>query len=166
MTAVALAVLAAFAIGIGGFFAGLVERAERSSSGLLPASLTAMAIGLPIAIATEAGPTAAQLAWGLLMGVMWATGIFALSRGIAEGRVVVVVPLAGVLSAAVPVVVGVLSGERPITIVWAGTAIGLLGLGPDRNRPRWQRATTGGLERGHGCDPRCHHRDRTTTSRP
>jgi drug/metabolite transporter (DMT)-like permease len=60
------------------------------------------------------------------MGLFSATGILALVRGMSQGRVVLVIPVAGVLSAAIPVVVDLLAGSRPGPVVAAGVLIGIL----------------------------------------
>lgn len=75
------------------------------------------------------------------MGVSWAIGLFALTRGIAQGRVIVVVPIAGVLSAGIPVAVDLLSGTRPGQMVIAGvvvgiTAVALTGIGSEDHHGR------------------------------
>ncbi len=160
MTAIALAIAAAGAIGSADFFAGIVGRRDRTGAGLTPAYSFALVVSAPLALAVEGGPEGAQLGWGALMGVLWASGVFALSLGVAEGRVVVVVPTAGVLSAAVPVIVGVIAGERPSGFAWLGIAIGLTalaltGLGPTAGGTRttaWSAAmgAVGGITTGFG----------------
>jgi len=62
----------------------------------------------------------------MAMGMAWAIGLFALARGMAQGRVIVVVPIAGVLSAGIPVAIDVLSGTRPSSMVAAGVVVGLV----------------------------------------
>ncbi len=56
-------------------------------------------------------PTASALAWGALAGVGSGVGTLALYRGLTVGRMSVVAPLSAVLTAALPAVVGVATGD-------------------------------------------------------
>ena len=58
-------------------------------------------------------PTAADLWWGAAAGVGNGFGTAFLYRGLSSGRMGVVAPVSGVGAAVIPVVVGVLLGERP-----------------------------------------------------
>jgi drug/metabolite transporter (DMT)-like permease len=134
--AVILAVVAAICIGTGDFVGGIVGRRDPSHATLMVTYALVFAITLPVAVAVDGVPGSAGIGWGAGMGVLWPIGIFALVRGIAFGRVVVVIPVAGVLSALVPVIVDFISGSRFEPIVAAGVivgvvAVGLTGLGHD-----------------------------------
>jgi hypothetical protein len=124
--AVGLAVIAAVCIGTSDFFAGVVGRRDPSGSALGVTYAVVLAIALPVAVLGGPQPSPAGLGWGAAMGVFWAIGIFALARGIAEGRVVVVIPTAGVLSAAIPVLVDIVAEGRPGPVVGAGVTLGLI----------------------------------------
>ena len=71
----------------------------------------------------DARPSGADLAWALLAGLGNGFGTAFLYRGLSAGRMGVVAPVSGVGAAFVPVVTGVLIGERPGPIVWLGIAL-------------------------------------------
>jgi drug/metabolite transporter (DMT)-like permease len=68
-------------------------------------------------------PTPAVWAWGALSGVGSGIGNACLLRGLAVGRMSIVAPLSAVLTAVVPAVVGLLSGDR--LTWWSGAGIAL-----------------------------------------
>lgn len=79
----------------------------------------------------------AGLAWGALSGVFGALGVIVFYRALAAGAMTVVAPIASVTSAAIPVVVGLASGERPGPVALVGVtcalvAIALVSLAPPR----------------------------------
>jgi len=58
-------------------------------------------------------PNAPDLLWGAGAGLAYAVGIFLLYRGLASGQMSVVAPITGVCAPCLPVLVGLLKGERP-----------------------------------------------------
>ena len=77
----------------------------------------------------------ADLAWGAAAGLAGMVGLTLLYEALATGVMSVVSPVTAVVSGALPVAAGVLLGERPGTLAWAGIALGgaataLLGLAP------------------------------------
>ena len=89
-------------------------------SGLAFAGL-ALATGEPIRVSMD-------LAWCAAAGVLGAAGLVALYRGLAIGRMAVVAPVAGVLSAVVPVVAGIAMDGLPEALTLAGFALALTGV--------------------------------------
>jgi len=86
---------------------------------------TVLALGLGV-LSAETMPMPTDFGWSLLGGVCGSTGIVALYRGLAIGRMGVVAPVTGVLAAVIPVVVGItLEGSpRPIALFGIALAIG------------------------------------------
>jgi drug/metabolite transporter (DMT)-like permease len=70
-------------------------------------------------------PGMAALLWGALSGVGSGVGTVFLYRGLATGRMSVVAPLSGVGAAVLPLLVGLLGGERPQPLAWLGIACAL-----------------------------------------
>lgn len=124
--AVLLAIVAAACIGTADFFAGVVGRRDPSNSALSAAYAVVLLVSVPAAYVADGFPPGAGISSGAAMGVFWAIGIYALARGMSRGRVVVVVPVAGVLSAAIPVLVDIVDGGRPGPVVGLGAAIGMV----------------------------------------
>lgn len=125
MLGVVLALLAAFSYGVGDFVGGLGGR--RSHPALIPIAVQVIGVLLTVVAVVVLGgsPTAAVLAWGALSGVGGGVGNACLLRGLATGRMSVVAPLSAVITAAIPAVVGLLSGDRLTPGGWAGIALAL-----------------------------------------
>ena len=68
----------------------------------------------------ETFPTPIGLAWCAVAGIAGAIGLASFYRGLASGRMGVVAPIAGVLAAAVPVVVGIALEGLPAPLQLAG----------------------------------------------
>jgi uncharacterized membrane protein len=81
----------------------------------------ALATGEPLRVSID-------LAWCAVAGVVGAAGLVALYRGLAIGRMAVVAPVAGVLSAAVPVVAGIAMDGLPAALTLVGFALALAGV--------------------------------------
>lgn len=62
---------------------------------------------------------------GAVAGVCGALGLLQFFQAMAEGAMSVVAPVSAVVTGAVPVMAGVVQGERPSALAWVGIAIGL-----------------------------------------
>jgi drug/metabolite transporter (DMT)-like permease len=140
VTAVLLALLGAASYGVSDFIGGLFGKrasawAVAATGGVGGGVVTAL-----LALTVPGSPTVANLAWGAAAGVGSGTGTAILYRGLASGRMGVVAPVSGVLAVVLPVVVGVVTGERPGPLVWLGIvsavpAIWLVAREPSAGRP-------------------------------
>ncbi|MGH2701770.1 MAG: EamA family transporter, partial [Actinomycetota bacterium] len=80
--------------------------------------------------------TIEAFAWGMGSGLGGGLGVLLLYRGLALGRMSVVAPTTGVIAAVVPVLAGLILGERPgalslVGVVVALVAVGLVSASPD-----------------------------------
>ena len=122
-----LALLSSVLWGSSDFFGGLASRR-------LPAVLVvgwSQSFGLVgvVLVALVAGATddpSGWLLWSLFAGVCGAVGLVAFYTALAIGTMGVVSPIAA-LGVVVPVLVGLLSGDRPSTLQAGGMVLGLLG---------------------------------------
>ncbi len=122
------ALLAAASWGVSDFLGGQAEAATADDR--TPA-ITAWTMGLGLVglsvlsllVGGELGTRDAVLAGG--GGVFGAVGVAALYRGLSVGTISVVAPVTGVLAAALPVLVGVGTGERPGPLAWLGIVAAL-----------------------------------------
>jgi drug/metabolite transporter (DMT)-like permease len=73
-------------------------------------------------------PHPASLGWGALGGAFGMVGVMLFYRALSAGAMAVVAPVTGVTSAAIPVVVGLVSGERPGTLRLVGVGCALLAI--------------------------------------
>ena len=128
MTPLLLALGASLAWGVGDFFGPLISR----TAGVLPVLMWAQVGGvasLAVAMAVRAeGPHG----WGVLYAVGASfggmLGLFAYYRGMNAGTMSVVAPIAGV-SAVIPVVYGIATGDDPSVAQVAGVAAAIAGVG-------------------------------------
>jgi drug/metabolite transporter (DMT)-like permease len=120
---VLLSLLAAAAYGLSDFNGGWVSKRVSAWSVALAAQCGGTLVTLVIALPSDRRPSAADLAWALLAGVGNGFGTSFLYRGLSSGRMGVVAPVSGVGAAVVPVVTGVLIGERPGLVVWIGIVL-------------------------------------------
>lgn len=121
---VLLALGSALVYGVGDYFGG---RASRHQASIVVAALGQMislvlvlcavfVMGTPV-------PSASTWAWSVFAGVIGALGIAGLYHGFAHGEISVVAPTSAVVGAVVPVVVGLVIGERPSGLALIGIAI-------------------------------------------
>ncbi|NUT17989.1 MAG: DMT family transporter [Hamadaea sp.] len=122
-----------------------------------PLSVTVISqiLGLPMialmVVIIPGTPRGSDLLWGAAAGVLGLFGIVLLYRGLSQGAMAVVAPTTAVTSAIVPILGGLLQGERPGPAALAGAlcavaAIGLVSLAPSRpGEPAKVSVTTVGL---------------------
>ncbi|HEX6737830.1 MAG TPA: EamA family transporter, partial [Vicinamibacteria bacterium] len=134
--AVVLALSASLLYGAADFLGGLASR-RQAVLGVVVASQAAGSLGLllvlPLLPAALPGP--ADLALGAVGGLAGAVAVVCLYRGLAEGRMSVVAPVAALSGLTLPVAGGLAMGERPGALAVAGMALSalavwLLGRGP------------------------------------
>jgi drug/metabolite transporter (DMT)-like permease len=123
-----LALGASLAWGFADFFGPLVSR----TLGLLPVIFWAqiggvLAIALAVAIRGK-GPAGWAVLFAILAALGGMLGLFAYYRGMQAGAMSVVAPIAGI-SAIVPVIFGIASGDKPSALQIAGIACALAGVG-------------------------------------
>lgn len=138
--AVLLALLSAVSYGASDFFGGIGGRRGDPYVVALVAQVLAVCVaGLAVIGLGARSPSAGALAWGALAGIGSALGTIALYSGFASGQMSVVAPLSGVLTAAIPAVVGLLLGEHLGAVTLAGIALAvpaviLVSLNPEGGR--------------------------------
>ena len=124
--AVLFALLAAAVYGVSDFIGGLASRRIPALTVLLvsyPIGPVLMVAMLPV----YGGPiSAATLAWSVAGGVAGLAGVALLYTALGQAPMNVISPVTAVMSAVVPVVAGVVQGERPRLLAWLGIVLGLL----------------------------------------
>lgn len=128
MTAVLLALASAAAYGTSDFVGGVTSR-RASPWQVAIVGVTAGGVwALLLALLLPGPVTAPDLAWGALAGVGNGLGGAFLYRGLSRGRMGVVGPVSSVGAALLPVVVGLLLGERFGLVVLVGILVALPGI--------------------------------------
>jgi drug/metabolite transporter (DMT)-like permease len=120
VTAVLLALLGAAAYGVSDFIGGMFGKRASAWAVAATGGVGGASASTVFALVDPGHPTGSDLAWGAAAGVGMGVGTAFLYRGLAGGRMGVVAPISGVLAVALPVLVGVLTGERPGLLVWVG----------------------------------------------
>ena len=121
-----LAALSAITYGCADFSGGLATRKSPVSAVVA----WSQAIGIPVAILAAplmggSTPTLASWLWGAAAGLSGALGLSFLYKGLATGFAGVVSPTSAVTGAALPVMFGMITGERPGTLAWVGVVLAL-----------------------------------------
>lgn len=124
--AVVLALASAVVYGASDFLGGLSSR-RAPVFGVVAVSQLAGVTALLLVLPWLGGPTTAgDLAWGAASGLAGATGLLIFFRALAGGVMSVVAPVTAVTAAAVPVLGGLLGGERIGPWATAGIVLALL----------------------------------------
>ena len=122
---VPVALPAALAYGIADFTGGLAAR----RAPVLVVTAVAQGVGLlvllPVLGLVPGRPSVSALVFGAVAGVAGGAGLLLYLRALAVGPMGVVAPLSAVVGAGLPLVVGVLGGERPgpVTLIAIGIAL-------------------------------------------
>ena len=123
-----LALGAAAAYGASDFVGGVASRRHSLWQIVVVGQAAGAVVLLAAGLALPGRPVTADFAWALLAGLGSATGGIFLYRGLARGRMGLVAPISAVGAAALPVVAGVVIGERPGWLAWAGILAALPGI--------------------------------------
>ena len=125
---VVFALISAILYGVSDFAGGVASRRLSVWPVGLLACTGSFAGSIVIAVVEPGNPGAGDLAWGLLAGVGSGSGTAFLYRGLAAGRMGVVAPVSAVGAVLVPLLVGLLAGERPDLLAWVGIVVALPGI--------------------------------------
>jgi drug/metabolite transporter (DMT)-like permease len=125
VTAVALATACAVIFGTADFFGGLATRRSKVLAVVVLSQLGGLLLVAALLPALPGHPSTAALAWGMASGVAGAFGIVLFYRGLATGMMSVIAPTTATTAMAVPVVFGLLTGDRPSPLALVGVVLGL-----------------------------------------
>lgn len=134
MGAVLLALGASLSWGMADFFGPLRARRLGALCVLLYAQVSGLVVIVVIVAVRGHGPASATVLLAIPAACSGTVGLYAYYRGMAVGAMSVVAPIAGV-SAVIPVVVGLASGDRPSVWQTAGIACALVGVGLASREP-------------------------------
>jgi drug/metabolite transporter (DMT)-like permease len=134
---VLLGLLAAATYGSSDFFAGLASRRLPPIVVTAGAQTLCLLVGLiAVVIYPGQGVDGTVLLWGAASGLGSAGGTFALYRGLGGGEMSVVATLSGLLTAVIPVIVGLATGDS----LTALAAIGIIAAIPAIGLVSWSRS--------------------------
>ncbi len=121
--AVFLGLLVALGYGSGDYFGGRASRGAPTVGVLFIAQTTALLGAVVVALAVSGDVGGRDIAFGAAAGVLNATGLGMLYRGLATGRMGVVAPVTAIVAAIVPITWGLASGERPSSLTLIGVVL-------------------------------------------
>lgn len=125
MTAVILATACAVVYGTADFFGGLASKRTQVLSVVVLSQIAGLALILGLLPLLPGVFSDRALFWGLAAGLSGAAGLALFYRALATGVMSVVAPTTAVTSAALPVVFGLATGERPGVWALVGVALAL-----------------------------------------
>jgi drug/metabolite transporter (DMT)-like permease len=127
MRSIALALSASLTWGFADFFGPLKARTLGALRVLVYVQVGGLVV-IALAVAVRGkGPADVAVLLAIPAAASGTLGLYAYYRGVAVGAMSIVAPIAGI-SAAVPVVVGIVSGDRPSLAQWLGIAAALGGV--------------------------------------
>jgi drug/metabolite transporter (DMT)-like permease len=140
--AILLALCSSLAYGAADFLGGLAARGAHVLRVVIIAAPASLLVELLLWPALGADFAAGAVAWGAASGVASAAAFALLYRTLAIGPMSVLSPVTALVSAALPVAVGLLGGERPGGLALGGMTLALAavvlvsgGSDPDGRRP-------------------------------
>jgi drug/metabolite transporter (DMT)-like permease len=152
-----LALSSALLYGVSDYCGG---RATRTSSTFVVALVGQLASALLTAVVVlvlaDPFPAAADVGWSVAAGIASTVGLTAFYFALANGAMTVVAPITAVVSAVVPVAVGIATGERPAAIALVGVAVAIVavalvsGVGGKAERPTPARIVLVAVVAGSG----------------
>ena len=150
MIALVLGLSASVVWGLADFLGGLQSRRISLLAVVLVSQLAGLAVMLVVVgLAGGAPPGVAGLAPAAVAGLVSAAAVALFYRALAVGTMTVIAPTVATLGAAVPVLVGLATGERPSLVQWTGMALAGAGVvlatrpGPHEPVEAHERRSTG-----------------------
>ncbi len=118
--------MSAFAFGTADFLGGFSSRKNSTTATVAwsqGAGLITVLIAAPLLGSLSVA--GADIIWGMAAGISGAVGVMILFHGLSKGIASVISPLAALSGAALPVLFGFITGERPPLLTWTGVALSL-----------------------------------------
>ncbi|MBW4043264.1 MAG: EamA family transporter [Acidobacteria bacterium] len=121
--AIVLALLGALVYGVSDFSGGLATRRAPALAVVFSGQLAGVLVLGVLLVVIPGRFDPVSLAWGAAAGLSGGAALLAFYRSLATGAMTVVAPLTAVMSALVPVVGGIVLGERPSALALVGVVL-------------------------------------------
>ena len=129
LVVVGLGIVASLGWGIGDFGGGLASRSAPVLGVLITSQVASLVVAVPMYLIANERPMGTQdLVLAGIAGVLGATGLALLYRGLSVGRMGVVAPVAAMITAGLPVIFGFATEGIPSILAIAGIACAALGV--------------------------------------
>lgn len=125
---VPIALPAALAYGVADFTGGLASRRAPVLVATAGVQVVGLIVLLPFVFLLAGAPSGAAFGLGAAGGLAGATGLLLYLRGLAVGPMGVVAPLSAVVGAGLPLVIGIVWGERPNALTLLAIAVALVAI--------------------------------------
>ena len=122
---IVLGLFAALAYGLSDFIGGMVTRRVPVWQVAFLAQITGTLLAAAAVPLFSNQLTLTTGLWGVVAGIASGAANVAIYAGLGGGRMGVVAPLSGVGAAVIPVLAGVIGGERPSGTAWLGVGLAL-----------------------------------------
>ncbi|BDT98136.1 MULTISPECIES: DMT family transporter [Nocardia] len=126
MTAVLLALAAAVGYGVSDFYGGVASRRVTALRVVIYSYPFSVLLVLALLPFVPGSVDAASLWWGVATGVASGVAVWWFYAALANGPMAVVSPLTAVLVAGIPVLAGLVTGERPGPLAFGGIVFALV----------------------------------------
>lgn len=126
--AVLLAALSACVFGISDFLGGMSAKRIAATLTSMLAELSGLAGLLVVAVLVGGNPVGRDWAWGSAAGLAGGVALVLFYWAMSRGQMSVVAPVTAVLSALVPLLAGLLLGERPSALALGGALLAVLAI--------------------------------------
>lgn len=124
-----LSLASAALYGAADFVGGLATRRANAIAVVVISQFAGLALlAASIPFLPPASPSAGDLAWGAVVGLAGGVGVALLYKALAIGTMGVVAPTTAVCAVAIPVIAGMLLGERPGPLAAAGIALAMIAI--------------------------------------
>ena len=124
-----LALLSAVFYGAADFIGGLAARRAHTFAVVVVSGCGGLAVlAILLAVMPEASPTRHDFIWGGVAGFAGGIGVGLLYYALAIGTMSVVAPVTAVCGVGLPVVAGLLLGDRPSMLTLAGMALAIVAI--------------------------------------
>ena len=124
-----LALASALFYGAADFMGGLNSRRAGAIPVVVISQFSGMLLlALLLPVLPSASPSRNDLLWGAAAGLTGGLGVALLYRALAIGTMAVVAPTTAVCAVAIPVLVAVALGERPLPLAIAGIVLGIVSI--------------------------------------
>ncbi|MDP9432753.1 MAG: DMT family transporter [Actinomycetota bacterium] len=146
--AVVLSLASALVYGAADFCGGLAARRASVFAVVALSQFAGLVLLLVLLPFLGGRPTGVALAWGAAAGLAGGTGLGLFYRALGDGVMSVVAPVTALCAAAIPVLVGLLRGERLAVPAAAGIAIAFVAVAlvaSEGGVPSWEVARRAGL---------------------
>ncbi|TQR88124.1 DMT family transporter [Mycobacterium hodleri] len=122
----ALALISGIGYGVSDFVGGLASRRVAALRVVLVSYPVALVLLTTISFVVGGHVTTPAIVWGGLCGLSQAFGVWWFYAALGAGPMSLVSPLTAILVAGVPIVAGVLLGERPSLLAYTGIGLALI----------------------------------------